>query len=244
MAVNRKALAEAERALRRQSVRASEELRALRIRSGLSQAAVAREVGIARSVVSRLEAGDPGITLRTRFRVASVLGADLRLTAFVNSGSLIRDAVQAAIVEWILASAGRHWGPRVEAAVPGPGRRSVDLLLELVSDIVLLEVESRLTSLEEIVRELHSKRQAFADTGRSEGEARAARTIHVVLVLPRTRHHRSIVEAHPRTVRAAFPTPSSELARALAGEAGRCPGDGILWVPAAARTGPPLVPRP
>ncbi len=206
MTVNRKALAEAERALRRQSMRAAEELRALRIRSDLSQAAVAREVGVARSVLSRLEAGDPGITLRTRFRVATVLGADLRISAFVESGPLVRDRAQAPIVEWILTIAGPFWRRRVEAAVPGAGRRSVDLCLASPRAIVLIEVETRVGSLEEIIRELHSKREALAGASLNTGELRP---IFVVLGLPRTRHHAAIVRDLPRTIAAAFPAPSS-----------------------------------
>ncbi|HLY15359.1 MAG TPA: helix-turn-helix transcriptional regulator [Candidatus Limnocylindrales bacterium] len=95
MPVNRTLTREADRELRRQSSRMAEELRTLRMRVGLSQAAVAREIGVTRSVISKLELGYPGTTLRTRFRVATLLGADLRLNVYAGSGPLIRDAVQA-----------------------------------------------------------------------------------------------------------------------------------------------------
>lgn len=225
MPVNRKALGEAECSLRRQSTRAADELRSLRLRAGLSQAAVAREIGVARSVVTRLEAGDPGITLRTRFRIATALGAELRLNVYAGSGPLIRDAAQAGIIETILAKADARWPQTVEAAVPGPGSRSVDLRLTAPGAIVLIEVESRVGSLEEIVRELHSKREAVAraDSGDSP-------PIHVVLGLPRTRHHESIVKTHPRTIAAAFPAGSTAIEAALRDVSLPWPGDGILWI--------------
>jgi len=230
VSVNRTAIAEAERALQRQSIRSAEELRALRLRAGLSQAAVARNIGVARSLVSRLERGDPGIALRTRFRIATVLGADLRLAAFAGSGLLIRDSVQAGIIEGLLATAATTWRPTVEASIPGPGRRSVDLRLDGPSDIVLIEVETRIGSLEEIIRELHSKRQALAEEQQAEGGP-TRRPIHVVLALPATRHHQLIVAAHPKTISTAFPIPSRALARALATGTSPWPGDGILWIP-------------
>jgi transcriptional regulator with XRE-family HTH domain len=225
MPVNRKALDEAERSLRRQSTRAADELRSLRLRAGLSQAAVARELGVARSVVTRLEAGDPGITLRTRFRIATVLGADLRLNVYAGSGALIRDAAQAGIVEHILARADMRWRRTVEAAVPGPAHRSVDLRLDGPEATILIEVESHLGSLEEIVRELHSKREAVAGAALGDGPP-----IHVVLCLPRTRHHESIVSAHPRTIAAAFPASSSAIEAAIQDVSLPWPGDGILWI--------------
>ena len=226
MPVNRKALGEAERRLRHQSTTAADELRLLRLRAGLSQAAVAREVGIARSVVTRLEAGDPGITLRTRFRVATVLGADLRVTAYSESGPLIRDAAQATIIEQLLTGLDRRWRRTPEAAVPGLGRRSVDLRLDGPDAIVLVEVESRLGSLEEIIRELHSKRQALAEAE----PVGAQRPIYVVLCLPRTWHHASILRTHPRTTAAAFPASSADLLAALGDCSKPWPGDGLLLV--------------
>jgi transcriptional regulator with XRE-family HTH domain len=223
---NRTAIREGERALRRQSTRAAEELRVLRLRSGVSQAAIADSIGVSRYSISKLEQGHPGIAIRTRFRVAAVLGADLRLTAFEGSSALIRDARQAAIINALLHARDPLWRPTVEAAVPGPGRRSVDLRLESPAHIVLIEVETRLTSLEEIIRELHAKRQAFQDAS----PAGVTKPIHLVLALPATRHHRTLVRDHPDLIRAAFPTPSIEVSRALADSSRPWPGDGLLWI--------------
>lgn len=112
--------------------------------------------------------------------------------------------------------------------MPGPGRRSVDLRLDAPDAVVLTEVETRVGSLEEIVRELHSKRQAIAST-EPDG---ARRSIYVVLCLPKTRHHTSIVRAHPRTIAAAFPASSADLLAALGDCSKPWPGDGLLFLDA------------
>ncbi len=240
MPVNRIAIREGDRQARRQSARLGDELSELRRRSSLTQAAVARAIGTDRSLISRLERGDPRVGLGVRFRVAAVLGADLRLTAYPQSGTLIRDTAQARIVETVLGGLDRRWGPTVEATLPGE-RRSIDLLLVGPAGIVVCEVESRVGSLEEIIRELHAKRDAVR-AGLQPGNERP---VHAVLILPRTRHHLAIARAHPGTMRAAFPTPSGDVQAALADASRPWTGDGILWVPVptaapqgGSRTGP------
>lgn len=91
-----------------------------------------------------------------------------------------------------------------------------------------MEVETRIRTLEAVVREGQEKRAAVA-------AADPGRRVHVVLVLPPTRHHRALALMHPETIRAAFPVPSDEITRALRDETGPWPGDGILWVSAAPR---------
>ncbi len=221
MPVNRMAIREGDRQARRQAARLGGELAALRLRAGVSQAAVGRAVDVDRTVITRLERGDPRVGLPIRFRVAALLGADLRLSAYAQAGPLIRDAVQARLLERILARLDRRWRTIVEATVPGNSRMSVDLRLDSPSTTVLCEVESRIGSLEEIIRELHVKRTAFLDGGKA---------ISVILALPATRHHRAIVQEHPAIIRAAFPETSSSIEAALVNAELPWPGDGILWL--------------
>jgi hypothetical protein len=54
--------------------------------------------------------------------------------------------------------------------------------------------------------------------------------LHVVLVLPPTRHHKGLVAAHPRIVTAAFPAAEGALLDAMTTSDAPWPGDGILWV--------------
>jgi transcriptional regulator with XRE-family HTH domain len=228
MTISRTAINEGDRQARRQATRLGDELAQLRIRSGLSQAAIGRALGIHRSVISRLERGDPNVGLSIRFRVAAVLGADLRLSAYANSGPLIRDAAQARIVEAILAWLDRRWRRTVEVPLPTPDRRSIDLRLDGPAVSVLCEVETRVGSLEEIIRELHAKRDAIRIALASG--PRAHLPIYAVLILPRTRHHQAIIREHPRTIQAAFPMRSESILAALNDATSPWPGDGILWV--------------
>jgi hypothetical protein len=149
-------------------------------------------------------------------------------SAYANSGPLIRDAAQARIVEAVLAGVERQWRGTVEAPVPGMDRRSIDLRLDGPTATVLCEVETRVGSLEEIIRELHAKRDAIRTA--IAPNARARLPIHVVLIMPRTRHHQAIVRDHPRTIQAALPMRSEAISAALDNAACPWSGDGILWV--------------
>ena len=61
MAIRREALWNGDRELRRTARRFGDEFRTLRLRAGVTQAAVARAIGVDRSVICRLEGGDPGV---------------------------------------------------------------------------------------------------------------------------------------------------------------------------------------
>lgn len=112
----------------------------------------------------------------------------------------------------------------VEAPVPGPGRRSTDIRLDRRDEVVLMEVETHVRTLEAIIREGTAKQAAVAETDP------AGQRIHIVLVLPSTRHHRALVNAHPGIVAAAFPATDAALSRALESPDVEWPGSGILWI--------------
>jgi transcriptional regulator with XRE-family HTH domain len=210
------------RRLRQQAQRNGEHLRALRQRANVSQAAVARAIGVHRSVISRLESGDPSVGLAIRCMAAELLGAEISLTAYTIDSPRIHDRAHARLVERLVRSAHSAWRIQPEAPVLGPVRRSVDLRLDGETDIVLFEVESRFSRVEEIMRECRAKADAVAATA-------GGRRVHVVLVLPRTRHNRAVVAAARETLRHAFPVESTELLAALTG-GGPWPGSGILWL--------------
>ena len=222
----RGAVYEGDRQLRRTAARFGEDVREIRLSHGLSQAAVARAVGVSRSVICLIEAGRPAPGTRIRARVAALLGAEFRMAIFADADPLITDAAQARIVELLVRSRHPTWRATVEAPIPGPGRRSSDLRLERDHDVVLIEVETRVRRWEEIVRELHDKRTAVEPT------LPPARACHCVLVLPSTRHHRAIARAQPATLETAFPAPATALRDALVNDCEAWPGDGIMWVSA------------
>ncbi len=220
----RTAVYEGDRRLRTIARRSGDEFRLLRLRTGVTQAAVARAIGVNRSTICRLEAGDPAVTNEVRARAAAVVGAELALGLFPAASPLIHDAAHARLVERLLRMRHPSWRARPEASVQGGGRRSTDLRLDRGRDIVLIEVESHLQVLEAAIREGNEKRALVAQVSPSGSR------VHSVLVLPPTRHHRTLVGNHPETIAAALPIRSAMLHGALIRSDLEWPGDGILWI--------------
>jgi transcriptional regulator with XRE-family HTH domain len=240
LATSRTAIHEGDRQLRRAGTRFGEEFRLIRLRAGVSQAAVAGAIGVDRASICRIEAGDPTVSDRILARAAAVLGADFRLGIYPDAAPLIHDAAHARIVEALVRMRHPSWHAPVEAPVPGPGRRSTDLRLDRGAETVLFEVETHVYSLEAIIRECHDKRSAVAAdaagvANAAEDAEPVAGTTHVrrvcaMLVLPPTRHHRALVMAHPGTIKVAFPASAADARRALTSADAPWPGDGILWL--------------
>jgi len=214
---------EAARLSRIDAIRTGQELRELRLGLGVPQAEVARVVGVSRSVISELEAGDPSVGLEIRRRAAVAVGADLRINVYPGATPLVHDAAHARLVERLLGRRHRRWEAQIEARVPGPGRSSTDVRLEAFGAVVAIEVETRIRAWDAVVRRCQEKRERIRDAlgGRA--------VVHAVLCLPPTRHHHQLVADLGETVRLTFPVPSERLRNAL--EDGTAwPGDGILWM--------------
>lgn len=225
MTVRREAIHAGDRELRRTARRFGDEFRELRLRIGVTQAAVARAIGVDRSVICRTERGDPDVGVAIRARACACLGADFRLQLYQERAPMIYDAAHARIVDRVLAERHRRWRATVEAQIPGLGRRSVDIRLDSRGDIVLAEVETRARRLEEVVRKLHEKQHALA------AHVGSGQRVHVLLVLPPTRHHQALVRAFEQTMASAFPARSGVIREALMSADLPWPGDGLLWVP-------------
>ena len=219
--VVRGAIFAANRQQRAGAGRTGAELRALRERAGPTQAEVARAIGVDRSVICRLEQGSLEVSMSVVYRVGALLGAKVRVGVYPDGQPLIHDAGHAGIVEALLLLAHGSWQRSVEAPVPGRPGSSVDVQLDRGNDVVLFEVESRVRRFEEIVRECHAKQAAVAAT-------LPDRRVHVVLVLPPTRHNRALVREHRATIAAAFPASSDDIRDALTADRD-WPGNGILW---------------
>jgi transcriptional regulator with XRE-family HTH domain len=140
--LSRLAINDGDRQLRRTCIRFGEETREIRLRAGVSQAALARSIGVSRSVICRMEQGDPDVSARIRARTVSALGGDFRIAVYPGSAPLIHDAAHARLVECVLNRCDPSWRPAVEAPVPGQGRRSTDIRLHRQDETVLIEVET------------------------------------------------------------------------------------------------------
>lgn len=62
------------------AMRVEEDLVALREARGLSQAQLAKLLGVSQPAVAKLESGSQNLTLRTLVRVVTALGGEIRLT--------------------------------------------------------------------------------------------------------------------------------------------------------------------
>lgn len=143
----RKATNEGDRALRRTGRKFGEDFRELRLRFGVTQAAVARSIGVSRSVICQLEAGDEDVGPRIRARASAALGATFKMAVYADAEPMIRDAAHARLIETLLRLRHPGWRVTIEAPVPatpaGPGHRSTDVRMDGARQIVLFEVESR-----------------------------------------------------------------------------------------------------
>jgi transcriptional regulator with XRE-family HTH domain len=225
----RKATNEGDRALRRTARRFGEDFRELRFRFGVTQAAVARSIGVSRSVICQLEAGDEDVGPRIRARASAALGATFKMALYADAEPMIRDAAHARLIETLLRLRHPGWHATIEAPVPNtlsaPGHRSTDVRIDGARQIVLFEVESRIQRWEELARECHDKQAAV------QASAEADVQVHAVLVLPPTHRNRAVIRSLAATARATFPVPDQVLRDALTNQPGPWPGNGILWLP-------------
>ena len=189
---------------------------------------MSRVVGVTRSVICELEAGDPTVGLEIRRRTAIALGADLRINVYPGATPMLHDAGHARIIERLLQRRHQRWKAEVEARVPGWARASTDVRLSAPGTIVLIEVETHVRRWEETVRRCFEKREQVRLATAEPTQ------VYACLCLPPTRHHHRLVASLHEAVHAAFPAAPERLRRALE-EGADWPGDGILWMAGGAR---------
>lgn len=100
-----------------------QEFRDKRVAVGLSQQRVAEAAGIARSTLTRIEAGNlPGLSISMASRIAAVLGLDLSVRVYPGANPL-RDAAHGQRLGKVLShvSAPLTWG--TEVTLPGSPER-------------------------------------------------------------------------------------------------------------------------
>jgi transcriptional regulator with XRE-family HTH domain len=185
-------------------------LRALRRRRGLTQAQVAREAGVARMTVQRIERGAiDAFTGGTVRRVAVALGARYEQELYWRGEGLDRllDQDHAAIVEvvvrWLHAEG---WTVVPEATFVLAGRRgSVDVLAfhPLTASLLIVEVKTVVADMQGLLGSFDHKLRAATVLARAQGWRPAS--VSRVLVLPDDRTARRRVAQHAATLHAVLP---------------------------------------
>jgi transcriptional regulator with XRE-family HTH domain len=201
------------------------ELFRLREDAGLTQAAVARAAALAQSHLSTIEAGTAEPSIEALMAVAAALGANISVRVFPNTGPHIRDHLQIAISEALIAALDPRWRATPEVPVYRPVRGVIDLVLSDAAgpDTVAVEIHSQLRRVEQQVRWATQKADALAALPQH-----ADRRVRRLLVLRNTAATRETGRLASETLRAAYPASSADALAALRGTA-PWPGDVIVW---------------
>jgi hypothetical protein len=178
--------------------------------------------------LQQVEAGlrEPSISVLAA--VAEVLGADLSIRLYPNTGPIVRDHIQARIVEELLRIAHPRWRRFTEVPVYKPARGRIDVVLHdpQPAQVVASEVHSQVRRLEQQLGWARMK----ADSMPSTDFWRFADSPPVgqLLVVRSTPATRELARRFEATLRAAYPAPAAEVFAALTGT-DPWPGNGLLW---------------
>jgi transcriptional regulator with XRE-family HTH domain len=211
-------------------VKVGNTFRAIRVELRLRQADVAAKAGVSQQTVSKIECGRiGGISIDTFCKVAEVLDADVPLTPRWRGPKLDRlldrrhALIQNRAAELLLTPG---WIVRTELSFNQYGDRgSVDVLGWLPSSraLVIVEVKTEITGLEETLRILDMKRRIVPGLARRE-LGWHARAVAVVLVMPDATTHRVLIERHSALVSASLPARTVAIRNWLAAPAGDLSG--------------------
>ena len=191
------------------------EIHNARLAHGLSQAAVARSVGLAQSHVSEIERGrHPAVRLDVLAQIGASVGLEISLRAFPG-GPPLRDRAHIQLFERFGRAVGRKWHWSSEVPLPIPGdKRAWDRVLRGDGVVIGVEGETRPTDMQELQRRLALKK-------RDGGVDR------LILVMPNSEWCRRLVRLND--LDATFPIPGRLALKALA--EGRDPGgDAVILI--------------
>jgi transcriptional regulator with XRE-family HTH domain len=221
--INRRVLRADHRDLMR---RVGGELRHLREDAGRSQATIAAVAGVAQGHLSRIEAGTAAPSVEVLMAISAALGADLSIRVFPQSGPRIRDHIQVAMSETLLAGLAPRWRPSPEVPVYRPIRGVIDVVLQDGDgpDTVASELHSQLRRVEQQVRWSVQKADALAAS-----PDQAGRRVSRLLVVRNTASMRDVMRAASSTLGAAYPARAADAIASLCGDAS-WPGAAILWI--------------
>jgi len=207
-------------------------LRQLREDAGLSLAVVARGAGIHGSYLRLIEEGERDASNRVLAILAVVLGADLNIRLYPNTGPRVHDRIQAPMVECLIRALHERWIPSPEVVVTEPARGVIDVVLgeRQSSTLIATELNSELRRLEQQIRWHREKEQSLPSSdlwrfARAWGPPETSR----LLVLRNTAALRDLANAFESTLHASYPARTRAVVDALRGTT-PWPGAGIAWI--------------
>lgn len=206
----------------------------MRLDTNLTQRAVATAAHIDQGYLSQVEAGRREPSFAVLLALGDVLGADLAVRLYPNTGPRIRDRIQAAMVEALLVELHPRWKRLLEVAVHRPSRGYIDTVLASPIDrlVVAVEAQSELRRVEQQIRWAMEKAEALPSA--AEWRMLAPPDEHQpaisrLLVIRSTRAMRQLARTYEVTLRTAYPARSWDVHQALTTGAAPWPGAGIIW---------------
>jgi transcriptional regulator with XRE-family HTH domain len=233
MTLTRKVVtSEVARRTRNLHLHGGEEIRRLRLDAGVSVNELAKVVGVHRSYLPRIEAGQARPSIDVLLAIGVALGADLSLRYFAGSGPRLHDRFQAEMIETVLGRLDPRWRPEVEVAVVRPTRGVGDLVLtdRATPTVVAAEAQSELRRLEQQVRWATEKADGLAGRLAEIGSFGSGYVVSRLLILRSTVATRDLARRYGATLAAAYPARTADVIRALTTAGGPWPGSGIAWV--------------
>jgi transcriptional regulator with XRE-family HTH domain len=191
------------------------EIRTARTAAGLTLREVGDAVDLSAGELSRIERGlAPWLTISMASTICAVVGLDLWARCYA-AGDPIRDAGQVKVEQRIRAIVHKSLPIRAEVPLPlARDPRAWDLVIGEPPAAVAVEVETRVTDVQALLRRLSIKRR---DGGVG----------HLILAIDDRRANRSVMRGVRELIRADYPLDGQAIERDL--RAGRVPPTGGIW---------------
>ena len=189
---------------------------------------MAEHAGIDFGYLAQVERGDREPSISVLAAIAEVLGADLSIRLYPNTGPIVRDHTQARMVEELLRIAHPRWRRMTEVPVYKPARGRIDVVLHdpQPAAVIATEVHSRMRRLEQQLgwAQLKAESMPSADFWRFADSP----TVGQLLVIRSTRATRELARRFEATLRAAYPALVADAFGALVGT-DAWPGNALIW---------------
>jgi transcriptional regulator with XRE-family HTH domain len=204
------------------------QIRDLRSDAGVSLRALAEAAGVDYGFLSRVERGAREPSISALAAIAEVLGADLSVRLYPNTGPIVRDHIQARLVEELLRIAHPRWPRMTEVPVYKPARGRIDAVFHDLppAQVIATEVHSQMRRLEQQLGWARMKAQSLPSA--DFWQFADGSTVGQLLVIRSTRATRELARRFEATLRAAYPASVADTLGALA-RTRPWPGNGLLW---------------
>ena len=213
--------------------RVGQGIRALRRRRGWRQLDLGAIAGVSQSLVSLIERGHVGrVSVRTLRVVAAAVDAEFVAELRWRGGALDRllDERHAALAGAVVRELRRlGWRVEVEVSFSHFGERgSIDILAfhAATGSLLVIEIKTQLTSLEETLRRVDVKARLAPEIAR-ERFGVAPRSVSRLIVLPRSATTYRQIDRHAAVLDTVLPVRGAAIRTWLRAPVGRLAG---LWV--------------